>query len=367
MDFDTIIQESDVCIMKKIVSLALTILFLACLTVCVSAEIPTPWFDLSFDSGKAADASGNCVVLTKGGTLGETSITFDGKEYPVFAYTGNQETHYLEVNLPFGDSSAKLGEFLLKGCTFEIFFQTKDAIEGNFGLMSSCYGGGVSLYLFDSTTALYVGSASKGYYVAANGRQTINVGELNHLVGVIDEAGKLTLYQNGKKADSVDFDIAGGFLPGSAKSGKLGIGVNISETSENLGGHTEYRVLDANIYDVSLTEEEVTMLYLTMADGLTGGGYSEKIAEQERLAAELAAKERAEAEAAALAALEAQRLAEAEAARQAAKMSIPESAVLMLNSDGGKSEATRNAVIAASALLSAIVLFFGGYAVYKRI
>ncbi len=362
-----IIKESDVCIMKKILSLALPIFLGICLAVCVSAELPKPWFDLSFDSGKAADASGNCVVMTKGGKLGETTITFDGTEYPVFAYTGNKENHYLELTLPFGEDSAKLGEFLLKGSTFEIFFQTKDAIEGNFGLLTSCYAGGVSLYLFDSTTAFYVGSEATGGYVAANGRQSIHVGELTHLVGVIDEEGKLVLYQNGKKADSVDFDIAGGFRPGSAKSGKLGIGVNISETSENLGGYTEYRILDANIYDVSLTEQEVSTLYLSVADELTGGGYSEKIAEQERIAAELAEKERAEAESKALEALEAQRLAEEEAARQAAKMSVPVSAVLMLNSDGGKSEATQNAIIAASALLSAIVLFLGGYAVYKRI
>ena len=49
-----------------------------------------------------------------------------------------------------------------------------------------------------------------------------------------------------------------------------GIGLNVSYTSESLGGATPYTVIRSNVYDTALTAEQVAAEYYNYVDALTG-------------------------------------------------------------------------------------------------
>ena len=72
--------------MKKILGTAATLILAASLAASVSAaEI---WSDLQFADGEPVDATGNTTMIMVGGAVEDTTVTFDGKEYPVKAYVG---------------------------------------------------------------------------------------------------------------------------------------------------------------------------------------------------------------------------------------------------------------------------------------
>ncbi len=60
------------------------------------------------------------------------------------------------------------------------------------------------------------------------------------------------------------------FNLGSAQYDHMGIGLNVSYTSESLGGATPYTVIRSNVYDTALTAEQVAAEYYNCIDALTG-------------------------------------------------------------------------------------------------
>ncbi len=247
-----------------------------------AAEPGAAWSDLDLSAGAPADKAGNTTITAIGGTVADTTVTYEGKEYPVKAYVGAADGEYMEVKLPFADAAAA-GEFYMNGTTFEIFFQTQNPIGATVGLISSCNGGGITLYSRggDGQLNFQIGAdpndselGCDSKYAAAvyfndmtktSDKQPANVwhipGQIEHVVGVYDkETNKLYLYHNGLLISSGDFGT-GSFREGSMIADTLGIGMNVAYTSENIGAKTEYRVVDANIYDRALTAEEVAGAY----------------------------------------------------------------------------------------------------------
>ena len=88
------------------------------------------------------------------------------------------------------------------------------------------------------------------------------------------------LYHNGILISSGDFGT-GSFREGSFIADTLGIGMNTAYTSENIGKYTEYRVVDANIYDRALTAEEVAGAYKAQLTAIGVFGEAEVPAETE--------------------------------------------------------------------------------------
>ena len=309
--------------MKKILGTATTFILAAALAVSASAaEI---WSDLQFKDGAPIDATGNTDMIMVGGAVEDTTVTFDGKEYPVTAYVGKETGDCIEVELPFDMDGVELGEFLLAGNTFEAFFQVQELPGSTVGLYTDCNGGGVTLYLrgADSQLNYQIGTTADpndselggGRYAAAvkygdnfkgGAGQPENAflipAQIEHVVGTYDKAtNTLSCYHNGELVSSGSYG-SGEFHIGSAFGEVLAIGTNVAYPSESLGGATEYRIVDANIYKGAMTAEEVKTQYASLmasigigADAVAAG----EAAAAEAAAAEAAAKAAAEEEAAA--------------------------------------------------------------------
>ncbi|MBQ2725307.1 MAG: hypothetical protein IJF78_06360 [Clostridia bacterium] len=278
-----------------------------------AVEPGAAWSDLDLTDGAPADKAGNTTFTVVGGAVTDTTVLHEGKEYPVKAYVGAADGEYLELKLPFADAAAS-GEFYMNGTTFEIFFQTQNPIGGTVGLICSCNGGGITLYSRggDAQLNFQIGAdpndselgcdskyACAVYYNDNNKTsesQPANVwhipGQIEHVVGVYDkETNKLSLYHNGLLISSGDFGT-GAFRAGSMTADTLGIGMNVAYTSENIGRYTEYRVVDANIYDRALTAEEVAGAYKAQLTAIGALGAAEEVpAETEAPAVETAAPE----------------------------------------------------------------------------
>ena len=311
--------------MKKFFGTAATLILSGALAAAVSAA--TPWCDLDLSTGTPVDAAGNTSMVQVNGAVTDTTVTYNGTEYAVKAFVGTEVGDTIEIELPFGADGDELGDFLLNGCTFELFFQAQNNPGSTVGLITSCNGGGVTLYCrgADAQLNFQIGTDPNdselggGAYASAvlydnnsksNPDQPANAwlipGQIEHIVGTYDKASNtLTLYHNGEFVSSGDYGT-GSFKIGNAFGEVVAICQNVAYPSESMANFTEFRVVDANIYNTALTAEEVAAQYSAQMAAI--GIESDTISANKEAAAA------AEAEAAAAAEAEAAAAAEAEAA-----------------------------------------------------
>jgi len=316
--------------MKKFLTAAATLILASALAV--SAAAATVWCDLDIATGEASDAAGNTNMLQVGGAIGDTTVTFNGVEYPVVAFIGSAAGDTIEIELPFDPDGVQLGEFLLAGTTFELFFQAQENPGATVGLITSCNSGGVTLYCrggdaqlnFQIGTDPNTSELGGGKYATAvlyaennksNDKQPANTwlipGQIEHVVGTYDPAtNMLTLYHNGEFVSAGKYGD-GPYTNGNAFGEVLSICQNVAYPSESMGNYTEFRVVDAKIYEGALTADEVKAQYdAQMASiGITADAIA---------AGEAALQAAADAEAAAKAAHEAEKKAVYDAAYAAA-------------------------------------------------
>jgi len=248
--------------MKKIISLALMLVVASALVIATSAAVPTPWFDLAFEGDGVIDAQGNATPEIYGGYVQDTTVIVDGMEYAINCYyggTGEMPGECIEVALPFDAEGVEFSEFILGGSTIEVVFQIDNPLagdqSGNAGLFTSCYGGGYSLYHADGLYGFYMSSATNNSYVKANSIDVPLFGELVMLQGVfVPEENALYLYQNGEMYGAAAWTEGDTYRWGNAFSDTLGLGINCSYTSESVGDFSSYKIVDARLYNVALTE-----------------------------------------------------------------------------------------------------------------
>ena len=164
-------------------------------------EVPDAYFDLDLSSGTATDSKSNASITVSNGEIKETTVIHNGEEKTATAFTttggGND---YMKVNFNNITTDSQWGEFVMGSSTFEIFLKLDNLPGNTVGLITSCNGGGMTLYLRKQAGGqlnFQIGSTkpnsnSVGNYSAAadmNGSLPIaEADKLLHIVGSYDKA-----------------------------------------------------------------------------------------------------------------------------------------------------------------------------------
>ncbi len=252
-----------------------------------SVIVPDAYFDLDLSGDAPADAKGNATVTTTGGEITQTTVTHGGEEKTATVYTGDRykEKYYLTVDFNQINTEADWADFIMGSTTFEIFLRLDKLPGQTVGLITSCNGGGVTLYLRKQAGGqlnFQIGStnsnansdagAGRGNYSAAvsmNGDAPIaTANDLLHIVGSYDSnTNMMKLYINGILVAEADFG-EGNMKLGSQNDCVLGIGYNPQYSSEEISSYANFELFEARVYDVALTDEQVAQQYWNCIDNL---------------------------------------------------------------------------------------------------
>lgn len=237
------------------------------------------------------------IEVKNGGEITTMDVLHEGQicKVPVYSAESVSKTQstnhkYLDVAFSDIDTASKMGDWLLKdGITFECFLYIEDSfVTGKtVGIMSNCYSGGVTLYNVKGQEGLnflvgannftsesnkysgtYIGAVKHTEATASGKVQDCSLDEkaITHVVATITVDGDnkmMSLYKNGVLISQGKY--TGTFKEGSIGTkggfGHIGIGANISETSEGLNYYSDYSIVDARIYSYGLTGEQVAAEY----------------------------------------------------------------------------------------------------------
>ncbi len=245
-------------------------------------SVPNAYFDLDLSGSAPKDAQGNASVTVTGGAITETTVMHNGESKTATAFTkGDGGDYYMTLNFNDISTDSEMGKFVMTSSTFEIFLKLDKLPGATVGLITSCNGGGVTLYLrkqaggqinfqIGSTAPNSNGSGYK-YSAAADINGTAPVaesGRLLHIVGVYDsKTNMMKVYINGILAASANYGN-GQFSGGSGNDYVLGIGYNPQYNGECLSSYADYELYEARIYDTALTDEQVAQQYWNCIDNL---------------------------------------------------------------------------------------------------
>ena len=250
-----------------------------------AVEVPDAYFDLDLSGGTAKDAAGNASVTVVGGKIEQTTVNQDDTSKTADAFVVDKGSNsYMTVNFNDITTDAQWGEFVMSSTTFEIFLKLDNLPGVTVGLITSCNGGGTTLYLrkqaggqvnfqVGSTNAnSFSDKAGSGNYSAAapmNGdAPVISADELLHIVGIYDnESNMLKIFINGVLLSECSYGD-GSFRQGSGNDFVIGIGYNPQYSGECLSTYAGYELYEARIYDCALTDEEVAQQYWNTIDNL---------------------------------------------------------------------------------------------------
>ena len=247
-----------------------------------TVDVPDAYFDLSFENGTISDSKGNATLNVVNGAIKETTVVHNGEEKTATAYTsGDNGTYYM--NLKFNDitTEEQMKDFVMGSTTFEIFLKLDKLPGSTVGLITSCNGGGVTLYLRKQAGGqinFQMGSTQKnsqsdsGNYSSAaemaGSGPVVEAGELLHIVGSYDSnSNMMKLYLNGMLLCEADYGD-GEYRLGGGDDTVIGIGYNPQYSGECLSFYANYELYEAKIYNVALTDEQVAQEYWNCIDNL---------------------------------------------------------------------------------------------------
>lgn len=248
--------------------------------------VPDAYFDLDMSGGVISDKAGNATVNVTNGAVKETTVTHNGVNKTVTAFTkGESGNYYMTVKLNDVTTEEQMKNFIMGSTTFEIFLKL-DSLPGNtVGLITSCNSGGVTLYLRRQAGGqlnFQIGSTSpnenvdsgRRYSAAADMDGSYPIAEedkLLHIVGSYDsETNMMKLYVNGMLVSQADFG-SGSYQGGSEDDTEIGIGYNPQYNEgdvEAISKYADYELYEAKIYNVALTDEQVAQEYWNCIDNL---------------------------------------------------------------------------------------------------
>ena len=250
-----------------------------------TVDVPDAYFDLDLSGGTATDAANNATVTVVGGSFEETTVNYNGDAMNADAFVVDKGSNsYMTVNFKNITTDAQWADFVMTSTTFEIFLKLDNKPGATVGLITSCNGGGVTLYLRKQAGGqinFQVGSThanefsdkpGSGNYSAAapmNGdAPVITTDSLLHIVGIYDhQSNMLRLFINGVLISECTYGD-GDFRQGSGNDYVIGIGYNPQYGSECMSSYAGYELYDARIYDCALTDEQVAQQYWNCIDNL---------------------------------------------------------------------------------------------------
>ncbi len=248
--------------------------------------VPDAYFDLDMTNGVITDKAGNATINVTNGAVKETTVTHNGEEKTATAFTKGDDGYYY-MNLKFNEitTEEQMKNFIMGSTTFEIFLKLDKLPSSTVGLITSCNGGGVTLYLRKQAGGqlnFQIGSTKPNenvdngnkYSAAAdmNGSSPIAEAEkLLHIVGSYDsKTNMMKLYINGMLVSQADFG-SGSYCGGSDDDTVIGIGYNPQyndQSQEILSRYADYELYEAKIYNTALTDEQVAQEYWNCIDNL---------------------------------------------------------------------------------------------------
>lgn len=252
-----------------------------------TVSVPNAYFDLDMSNGTPTDEMGNATVTVKGGSVVETTVSHNGEQATANAFTGDKtkESYYLTLNFNDITTDEQMGNFVMASSTFEIFLKLESLPENTVGLITSCNGGGFTLYLRKKSGQInfQIGSTypnansdsgeGKGNYSAVTPMNDLSfpvaeASSLLHIVSTYDsKSNMMRLYINGILVASADYGT-GSFKGGSRTDYVVGIGYNPQYSGEEISSYANYELYDAKIYNEALTDEQVAQEYWNCIDNL---------------------------------------------------------------------------------------------------
>ena len=249
--------------------------------------VPDAYFDLDLSGSAPTDSKGNATVTVTGGGISETTVTHGGKESTADAFTGDryQGNYYLTLNFDEITTDSQMGELVMGSSTFEIFLSLDKLPGHTVGLITSCNGGGFTLYMRQTQGQLNFqigstypnsnsdGGEGKGNYSAVTSMTNFSfpvaeAGTLLHIVGTYDKASNMMkLYINGIKVAESSYGT-GNFKGGAGNDYVVGICYNPQWGDEAMSMYANYKLYEAKIYNVALTENQVAQEYWNCIDNL---------------------------------------------------------------------------------------------------
>lgn len=246
-----------------------------------TVTVPDAYFDLDLSSGTPTDSNGNTLTVVDG-TVKETTVIHNGQELNGLAYTSDGDgVYYMNVKLNGVTTEEDMKNFVMGSTTFEIFLKLDKLPGATVGLITSCNGGGVTLYLrrqaggqinFQMGSTKRNGQSDSDNYSSAaemaGSGPVVEAGELLHIVGSYDsETNMMKLYLNGMLLCEADYGD-GEYRYGSGDDTVIGIGYNPQYSGECLSQYANYELYEAKIYNVALTDEQVAQEYWNCIDNL---------------------------------------------------------------------------------------------------
>ena len=249
------------------------------------ASVPDAYFDLDLNNGTAKDAANNATVTVVGGSIEETTVSYKGDAMNANAFVVDKGTNsYMTINFNNITTDKQWADFVMTSTTFEIFLKLDNKPGATVGLITSCNGGGTTLYLRKQAGGqlnFQVGSThansfsdkpGTGNYSAAapmNGDAPVVITDaLLHIVGIYDhQSNMLRLFVNGVLISECDYGD-GNFREGQGNDFVIGIGYNPQYGGECLSSYAGYELYEARIYDTALTNEQVAQQYWNCIDNL---------------------------------------------------------------------------------------------------
>ena len=254
-------------------------------TVKAAKTVPEAWFQLGFKDGKAYDKLGNLSVSMPAGTIEETIVKYNDKEYKTTAFNANSGNEGLLVELPF-KTADEYKKWLMNGSTIELFLQINKGVDfeedadsnSAANLFGNLGDGGVALcyrdyeergqlqFFMGTTKENAVTNIFKSYACAARrwpsgGPAFMTDGSLVHCVATYDKkTNNMSVYLDGKLASTGSFGN-GEFNIGNAGFNVFGIGLNPSNPDENFTKTGDITVVSAKLYKTALNESQVLAEY----------------------------------------------------------------------------------------------------------
>ena len=249
-------------------------------------EVPDAYFDLDMTNGVITDKAGNATINVTNGAVKETTVTHNGEEKTATAFTKGDDGYYY-MNLKFNEitTEEQMKNFIMGSTTFEIFLKLDKMPGSTVGLITSCNGGGVTLYLRKPAGGqlnFQIGSTKPNENVDSGNRYSATVDmdgsspvaeadKLLHIVGSYDsKTNMMKLYINGMLVSQADFG-SGSYRGGSGDDTVIGIGYNPQYNENNveaISKYADYELYEAKIYNTALTDEQVAQEYWNCIDNL---------------------------------------------------------------------------------------------------
>jgi len=226
------------------------------------SQLPSKLMDVIISNGNISDLAKNASFENKKAAISKETVSFDSKTYTVDtikiseknqAYIGKFDT----IQSAYG-ANAKFSS----GMSIELFFSDLDfnGSEKHY-IMASRQKGGFGVYIENGKISFELFTTTNEYEVLTVTSKEIISDALTHIMCVYDANCKaLRLYINGKLSDATN--VFGQYICATGVLyNRFALGSNLRQSLNPADGASNLLLVDANMYSLPLTDNQVTIAY----------------------------------------------------------------------------------------------------------